>query len=538
MQIFSSAIAASYHTGGCAEQRGSILHVGTARSLFWTYFGYVCELFAGALLVAYVVRHIPLRDYGAFLLAQSLAASLYLLDFGLASVLVQLFVSSNERSGKVGVSRLASTLVFSLLGIGLVGVVALTGLAHVVPRIMHLSPQASLVLLLIPLSGIAVAIGLPAPAIEDMCQAFHRFDVVNQSKIAALLLRVVLTILVLHRGHGVVALAVVQIAAAFMRLFAVSVAAQWAVEGFSWAHVGFDVAMLREAFAMSSWAFGDDVARRIGNNIETLILASFGGFAQVAVFGVGTRLPAHLYAFAAQGLKVALPSFSLDYIRHDTASSRESYVAIFRLCTTAMIPSLLFLVVTARPLIEVWAGQAYVAATGVLVWQLAFCLSQVLEIPSDLVLYSNGQIPMAARFSLVETLLKIVLAFTFVFRWGAVGVAAAVALSHWAVNLIFYLPAACRSIGLRVGELMAHAFRSTNKMWIAILAGGAVLGLMTRYKASPQSFAACLIITVAYGIGWLKFSALPLGKISRDASSEGGELTNMPHPYPQTEEEL
>ena len=48
------------------------------RSVSWNYRGYFFEFGSGLLLLAYVVRRVTVHDYGIYLLAQSLAAFLFL----------------------------------------------------------------------------------------------------------------------------------------------------------------------------------------------------------------------------------------------------------------------------------------------------------------------------------------------------------------------------------------------------------------------------------------------------------------------------
>src|ERR1039457_937484 len=88
------------------------------RSALWNYLGYFCELCAGALLIAYVVRRVSVENYGIYVVAQSIASILCLLDFGLSSVLVPLYSWTLTSKGMAEAGRLASTLISSLLGLG------------------------------------------------------------------------------------------------------------------------------------------------------------------------------------------------------------------------------------------------------------------------------------------------------------------------------------------------------------------------------------------------------------------------------------
>src|SRR6266545_795872 len=132
------------------EATGGGSGVNFVRSVSWNYLGYCCEFLAGVLLLAYVVRRVSVEDYGIYLLAQSIAGFLYLLDFGLSNVLVQLYVTTWTAKGMAEVSRLASTLFVALLGVGLLGAVALSLVAAAMPEVIKLpAAQTSLALRLL-----------------------------------------------------------------------------------------------------------------------------------------------------------------------------------------------------------------------------------------------------------------------------------------------------------------------------------------------------------------------------------------------------
>ncbi len=219
--------------------------VNLFRSVSWNYLGYFCELIAGVLLLAYVVRRVPVEDYGLFLLAQSVAGFLYILDFGLSNVLVQLYVGTLTSKGVAEVARLASTLFWALMGTGAVGAMVLSLLALLVPQWMKLPAQRShTVLALVVLASATVALALPAMAPEDLCRAFHRFDLINQLQAAMVVFRVVLTVAVLSAGKGIVGLAIVQALLSLVRLILLWTVAQSSIGGLSLRLFRFDAASL------------------------------------------------------------------------------------------------------------------------------------------------------------------------------------------------------------------------------------------------------------------------------------------------------
>jgi O-antigen/teichoic acid export membrane protein len=502
-------------------EQGSGAGVSFVRSVSWNYLGYICEFAAGVLLLAYVVRRVSVEDYGIYLLAQSLAAFLYLLDFGLSNVLVQLYVAAFTSKGMAAVSRLASSLFVALLALGTLGAVALSLAAMAVPELVKLpAAQTSLALRVLVVAAFTVPLTMPSMALDHLCQAFHRFDRINQVQIAMVVLRVGLTVAVLEAGKGIVGLAVVQAVVALVRLLGLWAAARGGVQGFHFHPLRFDLARVGAALRAGGWAFGDDVARRAGTNSAPAILAGLSSFGQVAMFGLGGRLPAHLFQFAARGLSVMMPSLARHYNESDTERLRESYRNAYRVCLTGLLPLAVFAAICSRQLMEVWAGVAYRAAGPVLAWLLLLALSQVLEFPSDLVLYSHDRIRQAARFSAIETVALVVAALALARPFGAAGVAAGVALAHWCVNLFGYLPEACRVAKMRPWELWRAALggfggRQAVGQSAAFAAGAAALWVGAHRLTPVEVFVACIAVGALYAAVWAACTLRPMWKAAK-----------------------
>lgn len=475
--------------------------------------------------MAYVVRRIPVHDYGIYLLAQSLAAFLYLLEFGTGSVLVPLYVTTFSEKGIEEVSRLASTLTVALLALGAAGSWVLAVAAWQVPRLFHLpSTQTALAVEVLMIASSAVMFALPQGPLELLCQAFHRFDRVNQLQIATTAVRVVLTIAVLSKGGGIVALAAVQVAVSLFRLAALWFIAPLAIAGLS-LRMRFDQNVVADVIRASKWSFADEVSRRIGGNSEQVILAALSSFQQVALFGVSSRLPAHMYQFAARGLSVLFPTLSEHHAQSDTARLRKTFSGALRICVTGFVPLATFGAICSGSLMRLWAGPSYEHAGPVLACLLISSLSIIVMLPSDMVLYSHGKIRQAARFSIAETVGKVAVVLLLAARFGAVGVAAGIALWHWCVNLFLYFPAACKVAKLRPAQLWVETlWDGTGAKGLVItgfayVAGLGVLTLGVRLLSTLEICVLFAATSIFYCSAWAVFTGRPMWRNARARAS-------------------
>lgn len=502
------------------------------RSVSWNYAGYFFEFVSGLLLLAFIVRRIPVHDYGIYLLAQSAAAFLYLLEFGVGNVLVPMYVSTFAGRGMAEVSRLASTLTTGMLVVGAVGAGVLSLVAYVTPRLLGLtSAQTATGLQVVMIMSASVMFALAQAPIDQLLQAFQRFDRVNQMQIGGVVLRVVLTVAVLVAGKGIVALAEVQVAVSLCRLLMLWVVAPRVITGLALRPV-FDGELLRRVIRASTWSFGDEISRRIGGNSEQLILGALSSFQQVAIFGLGSRLPAHMYQFAARGLSVIFPTLAQHHAERDTARLRSTFGGALHLCFTGFVPLATFGMISARALMRFWAGPAYEKAGPVMACLLVSSLSIILMLPSDMVLYSHGRIPQAARFSIVETIGKVSVGLLLAGRYGAVGVAAGVAVWHWCVHLFLYFPAACSVAEMRPGRLLRSALLGGSEVGrvgkpesALILLGGAyaggaaVLVAGIHLLSAPGVCALCALMCLFYGSAWASHTVIPMWRQARSRTT-------------------
>src|SRR5579863_110863 len=86
----------------------------TARNIAWNYAGYAYQIAINFGLTSYIVRRVSVAEYGLFIFVLSLSGTLYLLDMGIANVLVQAYVEAIANPGRDRLSSLMSTVFVAL----------------------------------------------------------------------------------------------------------------------------------------------------------------------------------------------------------------------------------------------------------------------------------------------------------------------------------------------------------------------------------------------------------------------------------------
>lgn len=471
-----------------------------ARNIAWNYAGYACQIAFNLGLTWYVVRKITVVEYGLFLFVMSLSATLYLLDMGISSVLVQAYVEASSIAGEDRVNELLCTTFIALAGLGVLGVLIFCGIAAFLPGPFNI-PHANLheAYLVFIVAAFIILVGLPAIAVEQVYQASHRFDRLNQVQLFSAILLVALSILVLATHHGIIALAVVQLVVSCIRLVILIAALPSTVPAVSLNFARFNSGLLKPLVHLSKWAFLSNLSASLFDMLVWLILGSLSSMREAALFGLAGKPTRQLWNFVDKGASVTLPHLAKASAERDSARLRQTFLGTQKLVLGAVLPFVILGCVFARPFILVWAGSQYAAAALVLRWLLLAALSQALAYPSDLVLYACGEVKQAAKISAWSGAFSILAALLLVSRYGAAGLAAGMAVTQIVFNCGWFAWAACRFSGASPAALFRSSFDGLQ--WpLAALAAEIVIA---RGLWSHLSALGLVIFAVAAGLVYL-----------------------------------
>ena len=461
-----------------------------------------------------------MAEYGLFLFMFALAGALYLLDLGMSNLLVQRYVSAARDDSGRSLSNALSTAFVTLTGLGAIGVVVLVALSMALPGPFHI-PAVYLgeARFMLVLAALTVQAGMSATALDHVYQAFERYDRLNQLQLIVLAARVTLTVLALSAGYGVVALAAINLAITLLRLLALWLGLPSITHGARLRLAHFDWTLLKNMLRNCGWSSLDDISAHVANISDQAILGAFSTMGAIAMFGVGGKLPRQIEALVVKGTVVTLPSLSMHHLNEDEARLRTLFENAHRLIFTAVLPVVVLGCVCARPLLEIWAGIAYVDAAPVMRWLLVAAFSVVIYYPSDLLLYARGQVKTAARIRVCSSLANIALSVLLVSRLGAVGLAIGTAVTHAFFNLGWYTPAACRAAGISVSTLTRAVIKGIG-IQVSLLGIEVVLLYALLHVLTPIWF---VLTAIACGIAhlalWAVQTAMPMWRNERVRAS-------------------
>ncbi len=485
-------------------------------SAAWNYSSHLYEVIVGLGLIAVIARKLDIADYGLFLLTTSLAAVLMLLEAGVPSLLPQAYIEKKVRGTPDAIQGLMTTAFIFLAILGFGAVILCFLLSLLLPGPFHIHPGSlPQAMILVVLSGVVVQIALPTRALEMLYEAFSRFDALATVHFVVVTLRALATVGFLLLGYGILALGWIQVVTVAARL-----AILWLVlprvTGVARPRLASrDWSLLSPLRGKATWAALDNTARQIAMSSQSLVLGIFGSMESVAVFGVGGRIPAQLFVLLRKAMGVAFPVLAERHANQDVKGLRHAYVYACRVAWGLMVPLVLVALLGADDIIRVWVGMDYRNAADVMRWLLVGILVLTVSHPSDRVLYARGLIVTAGKMAVVESLLSLALSLLLVLPFGAVGLAAAAAIGHSVGALAWFIPTACRSVGMKTFRLIALLARD-----VLVPGGAMALVLAVAWLGTAgtplwgRMLTGLLPAFLVYAGLWFHFAGLRLRKAS------------------------
>lgn len=487
------------------SKQGNTLH-----NIAWNYIGFLYQMGISFGLTSYITRHLVVSEYGLFLFVMSLSNTLYLLDMGLSSVLVQAYVKEAARAEGDGLSSLLSTSFLALGALGLIGVLIFAGIAAILPGPFNIPPEyiheASSIFII---AALVILVSFPSIAVEQAYQASNRFDRINHIQLFTSTVQVILSVVVLAAGYRIIALALVLLATAFLRLLCLILALPASVPNVRLSLTRFEWKILKPLITDSKWAFLQNLSASLFDLLVWTILGSLGTMQEAALFGLASKLPTQLRNLVDKGANVALPLMSESHTHGDEAALRKTYLKFQQLVFGASIPFVVLGCYFARPLIELWAGKPYTDAAPVLQWLLLAAFAHAVAYSSDLLICACGQFKKAASISIWSGIVSVASALLLLEKFGVVGLAAGLAITQLVIQCGWFTLAACRLSHTRLRTmarvlgsgialplilltfeilLISTASSHLSSLWLliaAVLSGGTYLGVWFSRTARP-----------------------------------------------------
>jgi O-antigen/teichoic acid export membrane protein len=303
------------------------------------------------------------------------------------------------------------------------------------------------------LVGLAALLAFPKRILFAVIEGHQRFDLLNLCSVSGALLGALLSVAVVLRGGGLIALMVVLLA---QLVYEVAVESWIVVRllGVRPRPRGVRREDLRRLLGYSYYAFLIDVAVGIAHRIDTAVIAAFLSPGAITFYTVGTRIAGVVEKLTAPLIDTFFPLASDLHTAKEDARLQRLLLEGTRLTVLLTAPCVVVIGWYGDDLIRWWVGPDYVAQSlPVLRIFLAVVFLAVFESTSARILLGVGRVKFDANVSLATAGANLVLSLLLVRSHGLVGVALGTLIPMAVANLCVSVPYTCALTGTPVLRL-------------------------------------------------------------------------------------
>lgn len=281
----------------------------------------------------------------------------------------------------------------------------------------------------------------------------------------------------------------------------VTLAAAWRTA--RWRPAKPELRIDREILSFGANLTGFNLVNFFARNLDTLLIAKFSGATQLGYYDRAYKLMLFPLQNITQPLsRLMIPILSR--IQDDKKRFRDIYMETNWLLAAITAPGIAALTMTAGEVVGILFGERWLPVAAIFAWLGIASLTQPISATTGWIFICQGRTKTMFRWGVYSSITTVA-AFAIGIGWGAVGVAAAYAISGY----ILRIPVLAALLH-RVGPVSAWDFLTPQLLFIA-----SALAAWACYHALPQPWLAWDIVAIAvalalnYGIALVLMLLLP-----------------------------
>jgi O-antigen/teichoic acid export membrane protein len=436
----------------------------------------------GFVLSPFLVRHLGDSIYGVWVLVGSLVGYLGLLDFGITPSTVKYVAEYRALNDQQAINRLVTTslTVYSIIGCITLAVSAVVAVLFnkIFDTPLSFTTAAAVVLI----TGLNLALTFPAAVFVGIIRGYQRYDLDSTITTICIIARSGLTVLLILKGYGILALAGVTFVFDMFRLGYLIRCAYRLNPDIEIKRRYFDKAQLRKLFGYSIFAFLMIVGKKLIFYTDAIVIGIFMPVAAVTLYSVANRLVTYLLQ-VSETMGVLTPTAADMGARNDQNAIKEMLVISTKYMLLLALPVASVFFVLGDAFITLWMGPEYASSAAILSILTVSVLAHLLEMPAHTVLLGLGKHQIVAKFTLAQAVVNLGMSILLVKPYGLKGVAFGTTIPMVCFTFIALFIYVRNYLHLPVGE---YAWRSLPMPFL-MQAPFVALLLVIRFYGQPVS---------------------------------------------------
>jgi O-antigen/teichoic acid export membrane protein len=452
-----------------------------ARNVLFNWLGTIANMAVGFFLSPFVLHHLGNVAYGVWIMAVSLVSYLSLLDLGMQSSVLRFVSKGHTRGDHEGASDAISAALWVRLQISALVLLLSSVLAAIFPFAFKIPPDlASDARIAIILVGVSTAIAMSVGVVGGVLSALNRYDLQNYVSLAQTSIRVIGVVVLLRRGHGIVAIAICDVVAALAgNLLLVWVARKLYPE----LRVQLKKPKketLRQIWSYSWYAFLTTIAVQLVYQTDNLVVGAFVSASAVTFYAIANSLCRYVSQIVGAMGGTFVPAASTYEAAGDSASLLGLYKNGTRATMMISLPILVTLIIRGPSFIGLWMGPQYAQSSGtVLIVLVSALFFSFVNRTASSIAFGIEKHKTMAIWSVGEGVANLVLSITLVHWYGIYGVAIGTLVPSLVIQLLLWPGHISKLVGLStvevIGSVWAPMFLSAIPFAIATYAFSVLL---------------------------------------------------------------
>lgn len=420
-------------------------------------------------LTPVVIRSVGVEAYGVWLLSHAITFYLKFFDFGCGDAQVRLHARLAARQQPAALAHLIVTVAAALTITGALAALIALGLA-LAPAHWWLETSTALAAdfrVVLAILGVNLLIAIPGSALENVYEGAQRFDLLNARSIALRLVAAAAQLGLVLTGHGIVALALVELAVSVLGVAIDLVMLPRLYPGLLRTPVRFHSRTWRHIRMYSFWSAIDDLVAEGTINLDEILIAALLPIGLMTPYAIAAMLGGIVLVAVGPLIEVLYPMLAALHARHQHSDLRAVLERSTKGMLALAIPLALFIAVFGDAIVTLWIPEIAGEVSPMLLAVL--CLSALVSAllsTSTVMLLAMGRVRLVVGLTVLEVLVEVVLILLLAPRLGLLGVAIGGLIANTGVGLLVELPITCRLVGLSMLRLLTH---STLRLLVAAL---------------------------------------------------------------------
>jgi O-antigen/teichoic acid export membrane protein len=405
-------------------------------------------------LSPFVVHHLGNEAYGVWLLVVAAGSYMGLLDLGLRAAVMRFIARGFSQKDHDASSNALSAALHLRVRIAAIVMLCACGLSAIFPHIVHIaSALTKAARIAIILAGMNVAIVLLVGVVAAVLPALQRFDLASSIDMGKAVFRAIGVLLLLSRGFGIVALAVLDLACGIVGSVLVILAVRRVYPQLKIRFAKPGGSEMSQIWQYSLWIFVLQIMAQFIYYSDNFVVGIFASAAAVTFYAIGGSLVQYVQQVVSC-VSTAVTPIASDFEAHEEHERIRKLVLIgSRVILLVALPIQLSLLFRGSTFIGLWMGPQYAHTSG-RVLQILLC-AQIIAIGNasgGAVVYGIGRHKPVALWAIAEAIANLTLSILLVRKIGINGVAIGTLIPNLCIQLVAWPWYLSKILGIRVSE--------------------------------------------------------------------------------------